>query len=65
MNQTIEIIVSPNGQTRMETKGFVGSQCLEASRFLETALGKTTSESRTSEFYQTTQSANHFLKEEA
>ena len=65
MNQTIEIIVSPNGQTRVETKGFAGSQCLEASRFLETALGKTTSESRTAEFYQTVESNNHLLKEEA
>ena len=65
MNQTIEIIVSPNGQTQIETKGFAGPRCLEASRFLETALGKATSENRTSEFYQTTQSANHFLKEEA
>ena len=65
MNQTIEIIVSPNGQTQVETKGFAGSQCLEASRFLETALGKTILESRTAEFYQTAQSVNHSLKEEA
>ena len=63
MNQTIEIIVSPEGKTRVETKGFAGAQCLEASRFLETALGKTTSESRTAEFYQTAQQQNHLQQE--
>ena len=31
----IEIIVSPTGETRLETKGFVGSECLQASQFLE------------------------------
>ena len=64
MNQRIEIIVSPNGQTRVETKGFAGGECLEASRFLETALGKKTSDERTSEFYATAESKNHFLEQE-
>lgn len=30
--KTIEVIVSPNGQTKLETKGFAGSQCREASK---------------------------------
>ena len=38
--KTIEIIVSPSGQVRIETKGFSGSECQEASRFIEQALGK-------------------------
>ena len=50
---TIEIIVSPSGQSRIETKGFAGSQCREASHFLETALGKPTSETLTAEFHET------------
>ena len=51
--QTIEIIVQPDGQTRVETKGFAGSSCRDASRFIEEALGNTTGEQLTGEFYQT------------
>ena len=40
MNRVIEIIVSPQGETRVETKGFAGNECQQASRFLEEALGK-------------------------
>ena len=47
----IEIIVSPNGDTRVETKGFAGSECREASKFVEQALGKREQERMTSEFY--------------
>ena len=50
--KTIEIIVAPNGQTRVETKGFVGSECRQASQFLEQALGATVSEQLTAEFHQ-------------
>ena len=50
--KTIEVIVSPTGQVRVETKGFVGNECQAASRFIEQALGKRTTEQLTSEFYQ-------------
>jgi hypothetical protein len=50
--KTIEITVSPTGETRIETKGFAGSQCREASRFIEQALGKRLSEQLTAEFHQ-------------
>ena len=53
MKRTIEIIVAPNGQTRVETKGFAGSECQEASKYLEKALGQRTAEQLTSEFHQT------------
>jgi len=49
--KTIEITVSPTGQTRVETKGFAGAECREASQFLETALGRRTEERLTAEFY--------------
>ncbi|UUO07883.1 DUF2997 domain-containing protein [Blastopirellula sp. J2-11] len=39
MNRTIEITVAKDGQTRVETKGFVGAECRDASRYLEQALG--------------------------
>ena len=51
MSQIIEIIVSPQGQTKMQTKGFSGSSCRDASKFLEEALGQRTEETLTSEFY--------------
>lgn len=47
----IEITVSPTGETTVQTKGYQGSDCLGASRFIETTLGLTLSESKTSEFY--------------
>mgnify|MGYP002626826558 CR=1 FL=1 len=37
--RTIEIIVSPDGSTQIETKGFAGESCRDASRFLEESLG--------------------------
>ena len=49
----IEIIVSPKGETRVETKGFVGGECRGASEFVEEALGTRQQEKMTSEFYQT------------
>ena len=50
--KTIEVLVSPKGETAIETKGFIGPSCRGASRFIEEALGQRTSERRTSEFHQ-------------
>jgi DUF2997 family protein len=47
----IEITVSPKGETRVETKGFSGSECREASRLLEQALGQRTVETLTAEYF--------------
>ena len=52
-SKTIEIIVAPNGQSKVETKGFTGSECREASRFIEQAIGQLTNEILKSEFHQT------------
>ena len=52
MNKTIEIIVTPDGKSRVETKGFTGSECRQASQFIEQALGQRTSEQLTAEFHQ-------------
>ncbi len=52
MSKIIEIVVSPNGETQLETKGFVGEACKEASRFVEQALGSRQSERLTAEFHQ-------------
>jgi len=52
MNKIIEVIVAPSGETKVETKGFVGTECRDASRFIEQALGQQTGENLTAEFYQ-------------
>lgn len=62
MSQTIEIIVSPKGLTTVQTKGFAGAACQNASRFIEQALGKRTTEQLTGEFYQQ-QTAENPLRE--
>ena len=50
--KTIEITVSPTGETQVETRGFTGPECREASRFVEQALGTRTAEALTAEFHQ-------------
>ena len=52
MSKTIEIVVAPNGQSRVETNGFVGSECRQASLFMEQALGQRASEQLKPEFHQ-------------
>ena len=52
--KSIVILISPTGATTVETHGFTGVTCQEASRFLEQALGAQLSEVRTSAFYEAT-----------
>ena len=60
--KVIRVIVGPRGETRVETKGFSGGECREASRFLEQALGQPASEQLTPEFYQA-QSAEQQIRQ--
>ena len=48
----IEITVDTKGQSKVETRGFTGGECREASKFVEQALGQRTDEKLTEEFYQ-------------
>ena len=52
----IEVIISSTGETRVETKGFGGRDCLQASKFLEAALGPRQSDRLTSEYFESHQS---------
>ena len=52
MTRTIEIIVNAKGETTIQTLGFPGQSCRDASRFIEQALGHRISESLTAEFHQ-------------
>jgi hypothetical protein len=51
--KTIDVIVAPDGSSRVQTNGFTGQQCKDASRFLEQALGTIQSEQLTADFYRT------------
>jgi hypothetical protein len=51
--KTIEITIDSQGRTKLQTKGFAGAECQEASRFLEQALGQKQSEQLTAEYYHT------------
>ena len=52
MSRVIEVTVSPQGEVTVQTKGYAGGECLQASKFLEQALGVATAERKTAEFYQ-------------
>jgi hypothetical protein len=58
----IEIVISPTGQTQVETKGFTGNECRDTSRFIENALGKRISEQTTAEFHQHLSDETHQLE---
>lgn len=53
MVKIVEITISPKGETTIQTKGFSGAECREATRTLEAALGSRTGEQLTSEFHVT------------
>jgi hypothetical protein len=55
--KTIEITVSPTGQSKVETRGFTGGECREASRFVELALGTRAAETLTADYHQGQQTA--------
>ena len=51
--KTIEITINPKGESTVQTKGFTGSSCRDASKFIEQALGDKGAETLTAEFHQT------------
>ena len=62
--KTIEIIISPKGETTLQTRGFAGTSCRDASKFIEQALGQQTGERLTTEFHQA-ETASHVHSQEA
>ena len=52
MNKTVELVISPTGETNIETKGFTGEECRQASEFLKQTLGQPQQpEQLTAEYY--------------
>jgi hypothetical protein len=54
MQKTIEIIVSPTGELKIDCLGFKGPDCEQATKFLEEALGMTAETVKKPEFNQRT-----------
>ncbi len=52
MPRMIEVTVSPRGESTVQTKGYAGGDCLQASKFLEQALGIMATDHKTAEFYE-------------
>ena len=50
--KTIEIVVDAKGEATIQTKGFSGSSCHDASKAIEQALGIVQSDKPTAEMYQ-------------
>ncbi len=59
MNRVIEVTVTPRGETSIQTKGYAGSACLQASKFLEGALGAVVQEVKTADFHATAPTVQH------
>jgi len=59
MVRVIEVTVSPRGETTVQTKGYSGSDCLLASKFLEQALGVPVQERKTAEFFESAPVEQH------
>ena len=53
MSRTIEVIVSPTGEIKIDAVGFKGADCEQATKFLEEALGMPTQRQRKPEYHQT------------
>ncbi len=51
MSEKIVIIFSPDGSVKVETKGFHGAGCMEASKAIEEAIGTVGATSRTGGYY--------------
>lgn len=51
MARVIEVTVSPAGETSVQTKGYVGGECRQASQWLEQSLGPVTADRPTAEMY--------------
>lgn len=56
MSKRIEVTVSPQGEVKLETKGYTGADCLLASKAIEQALGVSEGDKKTAEYYQQNES---------
>ena len=62
--RTVDIVVDRKGQVTVQTRGFAGPACKEASRFLEEALGRRGPERLTAEYFQRTEAGQRLRQPE-
>jgi hypothetical protein len=51
MAKSIEVIVQPTGEVKIDAVGFKGADCEKATAFLEKALGQTESKQKKPEYH--------------
>jgi len=51
--KVIEVVVSSRGETTIQTRGFAGAECQQATQAMENALGVKVADQPTAEFYST------------
>ncbi len=49
--KTITLIITADGKTKVETHGFDGQSCTDASKFIEQALGRKSAEQFKPEYF--------------
>lgn len=52
MTQSITVEITPEGAVTVQTQGFAGASCKQATAALEKALGTVTNDTKTPEFHQ-------------
>jgi hypothetical protein len=50
--KSIELVIDTKGQVTLQTHGYAGSSCTDATRQLEAALGQKLQDERTGEYFQ-------------
>ena len=58
MKRTIEVIIGPAGEVKIDAVGFKGVDCEKATAFLEAALGIERNRVRKTEFFQQVRKQN-------
>ncbi len=53
MSRSIEVIVTPTGEIKIDAVGFKGADCEQATKFLEVALGVVNGKTKKPEYHQT------------
>jgi len=52
MKRTIEVVIGPAGELKIETMGFTGADCEKATAYLEQALGLSKARQKKPEYHQ-------------
>ena len=58
LNESIEVVISPEGEIQIDARGFSGSDCEQATAFLEQALGQIGKRSRKPTYYSRRRQSN-------